>query len=237
MDFSRRIEASEHMDSPSTPKHLMVNALRFLEFTNKYFGGEQTIMKYLNRWSKSWEKNKPIKILDIGTGSADIPRSIVGWARKNGFHVHITGIDLIRDIVEIALEKSKTFPEISIKQENFFSLAAQGERFDYVISSLLLHHLGSDQLLPGLKLMNQLATRGIILSDLNRSRMGYLMVGLLSHILGNAIVRHDGPISIRRALKISELMKMSEHAGLAYTTTRPERWFRLSLSGEKIHAA
>jgi hypothetical protein len=78
-----------------------------------------------------------------------------------------------------------------------------------------------------------LAKRGIIISDLRRGRAGYWAVKLLSDAVGNAVVRHDAPLSVRRAFRAEELETLARQAGLSYLSARPQPWFRISLAGEK----
>jgi hypothetical protein len=79
-----------------------------------------------------------------------------------------------------------------------------------------------------------LARRGIIISDLHRTLLSYSAVSLLSYLIGNKIVRHDGPLSVRRAFTIPELNDLARAAGLPYLQASIEPWFRTSLSGEKF---
>lgn len=236
MNLSRRIFDSELMDTLPMPMPEMRKTLEFLEITNKYFGGAAVVFKYLSSWSKRWNRNQAIRILDIGTGNASIPCSIARWARKKGFPVHITGIDIIPDIVHIAQQNAKEFSEITIKESDFLShqeQSQQNEKYDYAIASLLFHHLSSDSALHGLQIMDAIASRGIIVSDLHRTQAGYLMVTAASKLLGNSIVQNDGPLSVRRSFRLHELNELAQKSGLNYLTPRKEPWFRISLTGEK----
>lgn len=233
MNLSRRIFDPELMDTLPMPMPEMRKTLEFLEITNKYFGGTEVILKYLSSWSERWNRNQPIRILDIGTGNADIPCSIARWARKRGFPVNITGIDIIPDIVHIARQNTKEFPEITIKECDFLYLPEEDEKYDYAIASLLFHHLSLDSVVHGLQAMDTLSRRGIIISDLHRTQVGYLMVTIASKLLGNSIVQNDGPLSVRRSFRLHELNELAQKSGLNYLTPRKEPWFRISLTGEK----
>jgi hypothetical protein len=59
-------------------------------------------------------------------------------------------------------------------------------------------------------------------------------VWLLSRLAGDDIVRHDGPLSVRRAFLSEDLSRAAEEAGLDYLRVRRHPWFRLSLAGEKF---
>ena len=145
MDLSRRFDQLEIMDTETVPIELMRQTLSFLETTNRHFGGIAVLLRYFETWSRTWPTGKTISVLDIGTGGAEIPTAIAAWAKKKRLLVHLTGIDLVEDIVRIATEKTQGVSNISIRHENFFQLAENEEKFDYVISSLLLHHIPTHQ--------------------------------------------------------------------------------------------
>lgn len=222
------------MDSVPLSPEVMRETLRFLERTNRWFGGAGLVLGFLSRWCGGWPRGATIRILDVGTGGADIPVAIAEWARALGLHVAITAIDPVRAVVGVARERASAWPEIAVEQADLTSLAAGNETFDYVTAALLLHHVPPDEAVGALTDMDTLATRGVIVSDLHRTVPAYLAVSLLSRVLGNVIVRHDGPLSVRRAFRPAELEALARDAGLDYLTARAHRpWFRVSLAGEK----
>ena len=225
------------MDTVSYPLPVVRSTLKFLEFTNRWFGGSNVILGYLKDWSRRWERGRTIHILDVGCGAADIPLAIAGWAAKKEFHVLITALDTTPEVAEIARERSCEVPTIQVVNDDVFSYLSQGKTFDYITASLLFHHLSAEQSLQALQTFDRCATRGLIISDLLRSWNGYVAVSLLSRLTGNTVVRHDGPLSVRRAFQPEELQQLAHEAGLPYLHARVERWFRVSLAGEKLNAA
>ena len=94
---------------------------------------------------------------------------------------------------------------------------------------------GVEDAVGALQDMDKLATRGVIVSDLHRTRGGYVAVSVLSRLFGNSVVQHDGPLSVRRAFRVRELDALAEEAGLPYLRVRVHHpWFRVSLAGEKV---
>ncbi len=235
LHLSERTHELELMDTRPLSITEMKETLRFLSLTNKYFGGLRVILRHLDKWSKQWNKNKTVTILDIGCGGGEIALGISKWAKEKGFTVSILAIDLIAEVVAIARENTRNENSITIERKDFFDLVQEERKFDYVIASLFLHHTPPDETSSILRSMDQLTKRGLIISDLLRSTPSFWAVKLCSHLLGNKIVRHDGPLSVRRSFKIAELDKIISEAGLAGNLrVRSEPWFRLSLSGEKV---
>src|ERR1044071_491827 len=139
MDLTERIDQPELMDTIRVPPLEMKKTLSCLGLMNRYFGGSTAILKYLSDWSVKWNRKQTIEILDVGTGGADIPIDVVRWARKKGFKVHVAGIDTVLEVVNIARENTKDFPEISIEQQDVFELIRKENgnfHYDYVTASL-----------------------------------------------------------------------------------------------------
>ncbi len=231
MDLTQRIDCLELMDTQTLSPAVMRDTLAFLSVTNRYFGGAAVVLSRLKNWSSRWRRDQTIRILDVGTGGAEIPMAIIEWAKEAGVRVQVTAIDLVPEVVDIARENARAFPEISVQCEDVFEL---NDEFDYVVASLLLHHIRPADSTRLLRHFDEIARRGMIISDLLRSSASYWAVSALSHLIGNKIVRHDGPLSVRRAFRIAELESLAREANLSYVRAKNEPWFRVSLAGEKI---
>lgn len=228
-----RSDREELMDTLALPPRVADRTLRFLEMTNRRFGGTSIILRHLDSWSAAWPAGRPTTVLDVGTGAADIPRAIVAWAGQRGREVRVTAIDMAPDIAATARARARGVPEIVVEQATLADVAASGRRFDYVTASLFLHHVPASALASALLAIDRLAVRGVVMGDLVRSPAGLMAVGFLSALAGNAIVRHDGPLSVRRAFTLTELSRLVQELDLGYLRARREGPFRLSLAGQK----
>ena len=233
LGLQERSGASELMDTMTLPPAVADRTLRFLEMTNRRFGGTAIVLRYLDRWCAAWPAGQALSILDVGTGAADIPLALVAWAKRRDIPVRITAIDMAPDIAAVARARVANAAEIAVEQATLAKVAASGRRFDYVTASLFLHHVPPPDLREALLAIDRVAVRGVVLGDLVRSAAGFLAVGFLSAIAGNTIVRHDGPLSVRRAFTVEELSSVVTDVGLPYLRARREGPFRLSLAGEK----
>ena len=221
------------MDTAPLSPRVVGRTLAFLEMTNRWFGGTGIVLRALQRWSAGWPAGRGVRVLDVGTGGADIPCALLAWARAQDVDMEVTGIDLAPDVVAAARERTRGVEGLSIEQASLADVAASERRFDYVTASLFLHHVPPGRVGDALGGLDRLATRGVIVSDLRRSWLALAGVGLLSYVAGNAVVRHDGPLSVRRAFTVDELGDMASGLGLRYLQARSEGPFRVSLSGEK----
>ena len=97
-----------------------------------------------------------------------------------------------------------------------------GGPYDLVINSLMLHHLEESQAVTVLGHMCDAAGVGVVVSDLLRSRWGWLLAKLGVHVLSRSpVVHRDGPRSIEGAFSLSELLGLAERAGLSDCTLTP----------------
>jgi 2-polyprenyl-3-methyl-5-hydroxy-6-metoxy-1,4-benzoquinol methylase len=233
MFFKTPLDQPELMDTLRLSPKDMNETLDFLTFTNVQFGGADVVISHFNEWSRAWSSKTTYTVLDVGTGAADIPIALHKWAANKRISLKITGIDIVPEIVDIARKNTADIPQISIQQMNVETLAWAGQQYDYVIGSLFLHHVAPREQVKLLSIFDQLARRGMLISDLSRSLPSYLAVSAASALFGNRITRHDGPLSVRRSFTVNELIRLAHDANLPYLKAKMERWFRISLSGEK----
>lgn len=215
------------MDTRTYPPEVVRDTLNFLGLTHRRFGGNRVILRRFEEWSAAWRPGETVTVLDVGTGGADVPLALARWARRRGFRLRITAVDLMPEIADVARSNTRDFSEIEIITGDAFARAGS---WDYVTASLLLHHIPPAENAAALRKLGALAKRGVLVSDLERSLPSYLAIGLLSWIAGNAVVRHDGPLSVRRAFTPPELGALAGEAGLARPIVRREPFFRLSLT-------
>jgi len=261
--FLERSHLPERMDLEALDAPTAARILRALERVNAWLGGVSATLSPLKRFSKNWPAGSKIRFLDWGTGGADIPRALVRWCRSRGFKAEVVGVDNNPAIVAYAREACKEYPEIQIAEGDLEREPSSGLRppspiggrqglgtcplplgegtrradegsFDYVLSSLTLHHLSDAQIVSLLKESNRLAKRGIIMNDLKRSARAWAWIWGLSRLTAaDPVVQHDGPLSVKRAFTPQELTHLATQAGVTYLTVKTHFGYRLTLAGEK----
>lgn len=233
MQFTRPVEDPELMDHSPVEDGELRRTLDFLAWVNRFFGGLGPVLAHLALWSEAWPKGRTTTVLDVGTGGAELPLALLRWSRASGVDLRVTGIDPVPAIAAIARENAAADSRVEILETDLRSLAATGRRFDYVIGSLLLHHIPEAERVAALQAADALAARGVLFVDLRRCRAGYWGARLLTGLFGNRITRHDGPLSVRKGFQARELDALALKAGLTYLRASEQPFFRLSLAGEK----
>ena len=78
-------------------------------------------------------------MVDLATGSGDIPRLVVDYARRIGAQISVDAVDGQAATLEIARRLSVAYPEITFHPGDIRTWGS-GERYDIVLCSLVLHH-------------------------------------------------------------------------------------------------
>ncbi len=226
-----RQRSNEWMDDPSADPELLRLSLRYLRRMNFLLGYSRASIAYLDRFSRRWKRGGTIRILDLATGSADMPRSILRWADRRGWDVRVTGIDLIEKTARTAAIESDD-PRISIICADGLNLPFEAGSFDYAHTALFLHHLDTPDAVRVLAGMARVARRGIIAADLLRNRRAYAWIKLMS-LRANPMVKNDGPASVAQAYTKAEVLEMREQAGVQFAQFHIHFGHRFVLAGEK----
>jgi len=157
----------------------------------------------------------PLRILDLATGSGDIPLALWRRARRAGRAVEICGVDGSPTAIEHARQRAARhrallrFDVLDVLRQDL-----PGD-FDVVCCSLFLHHLDGDDAVLLLEKMREAALRMVLVSDLIRSRRGLWLARLAARLLTRSDVVHvDAPRSVRAAFTPAELRGLADRAGM-----------------------
>lgn len=228
----RLAEAVELIDSQGIPDTEIEESLRDLERLNRRFGGVSTVVTNLERMAGKKPRSS-LAVLDVATGAADIPRALCRWAGRRRLPIEIEALDQSGQILRAAQEWSQNYPEIRFREAKVPPLPYPDKSFDYVITSLFLHHLTRPKCVDLLREMKRVARRGLVANDLMRSRTARIATRIATRILSsNRLTRHDGPMSVERGFTQSELLSMAKEAGLGGVRLSSHLWFRIALVEE-----
>jgi 2-polyprenyl-3-methyl-5-hydroxy-6-metoxy-1,4-benzoquinol methylase len=151
--------------------------------------------------------------LDVATGSGDIPRLIVDFARRAHGSVRIEAIDQQTSTIEIARRLSSDYPEIDFFCANLFEWNPS-RRYDIVLCSLALHHFSEFDAIRVVEKCRELSRKHVLIADLRRSPWLSLGVYLLTAaIYRNPMTKTDARLSTARAFSFKEMRDLANGAG------------------------
>jgi len=199
----------EMMDRPQPVSSELEKNLRNIRQLNRFFGSHRLVLHFLRRWIKPGDH---VRIVDLATGSGDIPRLIVDLARKIGATVEIDALDRQSATLEIARKLSGNYPEISYIDANILEWQP-AERYDIVLCSLALHHFSDSNAVRLLRRCGDLSRKFVLVSDLRRGLLATIGVYLLTaRIFREPMRRYDGRVSAARAFSFGELDDLAGRA-------------------------
>jgi 2-polyprenyl-3-methyl-5-hydroxy-6-metoxy-1,4-benzoquinol methylase len=200
----------ELMDRPQPVSAELERDLENIRQLNRWFGSYALISMFLSRWIKA---GSPLRILDLATGSGDIPRVIAEYGRKVGAELRIAALDRQSATLEIAKKLSVHYPEITFIEADVFNWQPSAT-YDVVFCTLALHHFSDDDAVRVLQRCRELSCKFVLVSDLRRSWLATIGVHLLTATMfREPMTRFDARLSAARAFSFSEMNQLARRAG------------------------
>ena len=225
--LKERTRDDEQMDDPSLDPEVYDEVLKGLGRVNAWTFAARPTLDFLRRGTRGLAR---FSLLDVGSGEGGMLRVIAAWARKRGLEADLTGVDLNPKSERTARAMTPGDMPIAYRTGDYRDLG----RFDFVVSSLVAHHMTDAQLRDFLRWMQANAEKGWFVNDLHRHRFACLGFPLLTTLLGvHRIVRQDGMLSIARSFRRDEWRSILADAGLA-EGVRVKRYFPFRLCVERL---
>jgi 2-polyprenyl-3-methyl-5-hydroxy-6-metoxy-1,4-benzoquinol methylase len=217
-NLTQRDKQPEIMDQPGLEHSRHQTALRGLARINWISLSDRILWRSIERLARQNAKAK-LRVLDIATGGGDVPVRLCQRARRAGLAIEFAGAD----INSTAIDCARACARRDGTDVEFFQLDALQQAlptgYDILTSSLFLHHLETPQAIELLQRMGQAAGTMVLINDLVRSRLGYLIAWIGTRVLSRSpVVHEDGPLSVRAAFTIVEARQLAEQAGLLGAT-------------------
>jgi ubiquinone/menaquinone biosynthesis C-methylase UbiE len=210
--MDRLTGVAELLDGPLDDPAALDGNLRDLARINRLTGGTRLSVRAIAALGDM------TTLLDVGTGAADIPMTLLSRARSARRPLSITATDSRPEILAAARRARPAINRtagLELAVADGRGLPYPDRAFDVVHASLVLHHLAPDEVVRFLRELRRVARRGIVVNDLIRGRQFWLGGWLIVHAIGTSrYTRHDGPLSVRRAYSRTELRAMLAIAGL-----------------------
>jgi ubiquinone/menaquinone biosynthesis C-methylase UbiE len=161
----RRVEsAQELLDSPAHDPAELAQSLQHVAQINRWLGGTRSVLRAVQHLL-------PVtggSILDVGTGSADIPRALVEWARSRRIPIRVHATDVNPDMLQVAAQRAAGISEIVVESADALKLPYEDGSFTIALMTLTLHHFEGAEQVRALRELARVAQRAIVISELER---------------------------------------------------------------------
>ncbi|WP_316845679.1 methyltransferase domain-containing protein [Pedobacter psychrodurus] len=215
VDTTYRSTAPEIMDDFAMEGEILRDALDKIASINQLLGGNKVTLDGIKSLIDSKPKQEVIRITDIGCGNGDMLRTLADYAKSQGLHFILKGIDANSFTIKHAESLSTSYPNISYSCSDIFQDLNKDEPCDIMLCTLTLHHFKDEEIIDLLENIKKSAKMGIVINDLQRSALAYRLFQALCYVFRlNDMSREDGLVSILRGFKRADLIKYSKQLNL-----------------------
>lgn len=213
MGFLHRSRTPEILDGENFAPHEFEESLLDIARYVRWTGGAGALANEVGGLLSHLPPGSKVRLLDVGTGAAELPALLAASARARGFRPWVAGCDLSARALRFA--RAREGPSARLSLANAEALPHPDGSFDVAVSSLLLHHLDEAAIARSLSEMRRVTRLGFVMGDLRRSPLALASVWTLTRLTSrNRATLNDGPLSVRRSFTTGELRAIARGAGL-----------------------
>jgi ubiquinone/menaquinone biosynthesis C-methylase UbiE len=228
----KRIYEEELLDAGEGTDDDVARSLVDLRRINRFLGGRKVLLRALSLCLQGGDLEQ-VSVLDVGTGSADIPMAVAQSCRLRGLDPFIVAVDISERNLRVSRAQLGVGSEIRLVQADSLRLPFAARSFDFVTASLFLHHFRDDDVVRLLGDFGRIARRAVIVNDLIRNLVPYYFTRIAGPILAASfLTRNDGPVSVLRGFTTDEMKDLAKRAGLRVREIKRVFPYRLSLVAE-----
>lgn len=224
-----RRDDPELMDAPGLPAAEIAEAYRVLRRVNSQLGNLRSVRRELDRLLAEGgfpDGGKGLTVLDVGSGSGDIPGALVGRLPGGA-----TVLALDRDPTAVALARRSG---LNVVRGDALRLPFADASIDLVTAVKFAHHFSGPALDRLLAEAARVARRRVLVLDIRRHWLAYFGFVAWSRVFTrNRLVRYDGPLSVLRGFTAGELAGLGGAVPGFEWDVRRYAGFQLALVGRR----
>ena len=211
LNITYRTDLEESMDDFSMDNEGLITALDDIAKINHVLGGNAVTLDGVKKLIKNIPADQTITVMDFGCGNGDMLRMLADFGKKNNLKFNLIGIDANAASIRHAEKCSEKFDNISYLAEDIFLYDFSKYNIDIALITLTLHHFKDDEILNLMKVIFNLVKKGIVVNDLQRSKLAYRLFQAIIFVFRlEKMTANDGLISILRGFKRPDLEKFSK---------------------------
>jgi len=226
LDRKLRFAGDELLDRQDTPAGVKSRILADVDRLTRLLQLERY---WLWRMGKMIEaarlarQGKPVRVLDVGSGTGKLLFAVEKWARKRRIPVELHGLDH----TEVAVEQARRTAaaeghRVHFRHGDARALAHLGNgSVDVAVTTFMLHHLPPGDVARVLSELDRVAAFDFFAFDLRRNLPTLPALWAVLHVGGfEAPSRHDSLASLRRGYTPAEIEEILRAAGVPRFTVQ-----------------
>ena len=179
--MERSTDAVELLDGPLDDPSALTGNLRDLRRVNRWLGGASLTAPAI----EALAAHRPeLTLLDVGTGGADIPVDLLARAARRSRRWSIVAIDSRPEVLAaaaVAAPEVAATPGLELHVGDGLALPYPDRSFDVVHASMVRPSPDAvDEAVRLIREMARVARLGVVVNDLERSRLGWIGAWLMA---------------------------------------------------------
>lgn len=217
----RRQPTNELLDSDAGTRFEVAAALRDLRWFNRWFGGVPTVRNLLQAVTGGGYRPE-LSVLDVASGEGYLAERMRQEFLGKGVRLQFALLD--RSTAH--LPPNGTMPKIAGEA---LRLPFQHASFDFVLTSLFVHHLTPDDAVIFAQEALRVSRSAVLVHDLIRHplHLGLAYAGVPFY--RSRITRNDAPASVWQAYTADEMRGFFQQAGAADVEIRTQYLYRMGV--------
>ena len=223
----KRVQEQELLDMDDGSPEDVASSLRSLRWINYFFGGNRMHQRMLRNVQRKLCLRK-LDILEVASGHATVLQSAARKLIQQDVALHILLLDRSAQHLPKLSQWDAALPTPTLIHGNALQIPLPDQSVDIVSCCLFLHHLDETEAQAFLKEALRVSRVAVLINDLERGRVHYLLSRLAALVDPSRFNKHDGPVSVCRAYTRAELRALLQATRCEYTV---ERGFLCRLGG------
>ena len=233
LDFRERSYKKELLDKDDIPFADIMATMQELNKVNTYLGGHGITKKGVGHFIDKMPHKQALTIAEIGCGGGDNLFAIHAYLDKKKQPHSLTGIDIKEECIRFG-QQNGDVPVAWICSDYQTVKWPSQNKPDLIFSSLFCHHFTDEELITQLRWLKDNSRLGFFINDLHRHPVAYYAIRLLTQLFSKSyLVKNDGPLSVRRAFKKREWIRLLTTAGIQGYTIKWQWAFRYLICVDK----
>ena len=217
----KRTPSAELLDTDAGTPGEIARSLADLRRINRWFGGTATMQALVRRVAHETGARE-LSVLDVASGSGDIPLSIKANLARHGIRLRVTVMDRAAGHLASQNGARRVAGSATV-------LPFADESFDVVSSSLFVHHLSPEEVRTAVHDWLRVCRTAVLINDLRRAWTHLALVYAGFPLYSSRLTRNDGPASVRQAYTMPELSDLVQQAGAARVDVSRHYLYRMSV--------